>query len=416
MDAFDLLIVLVVFLAGSFLWDQFLDWLNMSRLSPDLPPALQGIYEPEKYRKSQEYIRTKARFGFLTSGFSFALTLIVLAFGLLGWLDDTLRPFISNEKWLALAFFGILYLANDLISLPFSLYNIFVIEEKFGFNKMTLGTFVVDKLKNYALTALLGGGILFLLIFLIEWLEADFWIWFWGVSALIMVGASVLFPTLILPLFNKLQPLEEGELKEAIDTYASSVDFPVKKIMVMDGSKRSAKSNAFFAGFGRQKRIVLFDTLIAQHSVPELVAILAHETGHYKKKHIIWSYLISMASTGLLLFLLSRMVSSPVLSEALGGSQYSIHLNLIAFGFLYSPVSELLGLGMNAFSRKNEYEADAYATDTYDGKVMLQALVRIHTDNLSNLNPHPWYVFWHYSHPTLLQRMAAIESRMKQSA
>ncbi|MEM7041009.1 MAG: M48 family metallopeptidase, partial [Bacteroidota bacterium] len=311
--------------------------------------------------------------------------------------------------WLALAYFGILFVVMDVFGTPFALYHTFVIEERFGFNKTTPKTYVLDKIKGYFMAAILGGGIMFLLIGLINWLAEDFWLWFWLAMTVIVLVMQYFYSIVLLPIFNKLTPLEDGELRQAIEAYAREVNFPLTNVMVMDGSKRSTKANAFFVGFGKNKRIVLYDTLIAQMTVPELVAVLAHEVGHYKRRHVVQGMAISVLNMGVMLFVLSRLVTAPSLSLALGADVPGIHLSLMAFGMLYAPISQVTGILFNLLSRKNEYEADAYAESTYDGKALGSALAKLHVKTLSNLQPHPAYVFVHHSHPTLLQRLAALK-------
>jgi len=410
MNAEQVLTLIVVILVADFFFEKTLSFLNLKNLKTELPEELKGIYDEDKYRKSIQYTRENSRFALLTSSFSFILSLILVISGFFGWLDAEIRNYFDTEIWVSLAFFGILFLASDIINIPFQLYDTFVIEEKYGFNKMKPGTFVTDKLKSYLLTIIIGGGIFYILLSLVQAFGQSFWIYFWIVIALFMLIVNMFYTSLILPLFNKLTPLEDGELKSEIEHYSQQVDFPLDNIFVMDGSKRSNKSNAFFSGLGKRKKIVLFDTLINNHSKEELVAVLAHEAGHYKKKHIVSGYVVSLLQSGIMLFILSLMIFNPVFSEALGGTQNAIHLNLLAFGILFSPISHITGVFMNMLSRKNEYEADHFAKTTYDGTALEQALKKLSTDNLSNLTPHPAYVFFHYSHPPLLKRLAALRS------
>jgi STE24 endopeptidase len=270
--------------------------------------------------------------------------------------------------------------------------------------------FWLDKLKGYLLGAVIGGVILSVLLLLVDSLGVNFWLVFWVAISLFMFIMNMFYTSLILPLFNKLSPLEEGELRDAITAYAKQVDFPLTKIFVIDGSKRSSKANAFFSGLGKKKKVVLYDTLIENHSIQELVAIFAHEVGHYKKKHIQQGLVLSVLQTGLMLYILSLLIFNTELSIALGGDTMRIHLNLIAFGILYSPISMITGLLMNMLSRKNEFEADQYASETANGADLAGALKKLSADNLSNLLPHPAYVFFNYSHPPLLKRISAIET------
>lgn len=403
-----LLIILIISIV-SYVFDQVLDYINLKALRKDIPADIEAFYNKEKYQKSLDYQRERMRFSFITSAFGFLLSVGMLVVGGFGWVDSWIRPFINHEIALALLFFGVIMIASDLLTIPFQWYGTFVIEEKYGFNKTTVRTFITDKLKGYALGALVGGLLLSLLIYLINFIGPDFWIWFGLLAAVFILVVNMFYTSLILPLFNKLTPLADGELKTAIEAFARKVNFPLDNIFVMDGSKRSAKANAFFSGIGKKKKIVLYDTLINNHTTEELVAVLAHEVGHFKKKHIVWSYLISIIQVFFVLFVLSRMVFNENLSIALGGTQQAIHLNLIAFGILFSPISGITGLLMSMLSRKNEFEADAYAKKEFDGNALSNALKKLSVDSLSNLYPHPVYVFFHYSHPPLLQRLDALK-------
>ncbi len=408
MSAETILNIILIIITADFLLDKILDWLNLSNLKSELPQQLKGFYDKDKYQKSIKYTKSNSWFSFTTSTFSFTLSFILIVTGFFGWLDGEVRQMVEGEIWISLIFFGIIFIASDIINIPFQIYGTFVLEEKYGFNKTTPKTFVLDKLKGYLLTIIIGGGILFILLKLINVFGENFWIYFWIVASVFVLLVNMFYTSLILPLFNKLTPLEEGELKQKIEDYSKKVNFPLKNVYVMDGSKRSNKSNAFFSGIGKKKKIVLFDTLINNHSNEELIAVLAHEVGHYKKKHIISNFAISIIQTGIVLFIASLMIFNPNLSYALGGGVNAIHLNLLAFGILFSPISHFIGLFTNVISRKNEYQADAYARETYNGNALQDALKKLSVDNLSNLTPHPAYVFFHYSHPTLLQRLDAL--------
>ena len=392
----------------SYLFDQFLDYLNLKAQRKDIPSEIADFYDMGKYQKSLDYQADQQRFSFISSAFSFVLSILMLVLGGFGWLDSLVRPLIENEIILALAFFGVIMIVLDVIGIPFQWYSTFVIEEKYGFNKTTVKTFILDKLKGYALGAIIGGALLSVLLYLIQTIGPNFWIWCGLIAASFILLVNMFYTSLFLPLFNKLTPLGDGDLKKSIEAFAKKVNFPLDNIFVMDGSKRSAKANAFFSGIGRKKKIVLYDTLIINHTTEELVAVLAHEVGHFKKKHIIWSYLISIVQVFFVLFILSLMIFNENLSLALGGSIQAIHLNLIAFGILFSPISGITGLLMSLLSRKNEFEADAYAREKFNGTALGNALKKLSVDSLSNLYPHPAYVFFHYSHPPLLERLAAI--------
>lgn len=410
METNTILLIIISITVVSYVFDQILDYVNLKSQRKDIPREIEAFYEKDKYLRSLAYHRDLAKFSFITSAFSFALSVAMLLSGAFGWVDAWLRLYIDNEIFLALAFFGVLMLASDILTIPFQWYSTFVIEERYGFNKTTVKTFITDKLKGYFLAAVVGGVMLSGLIYLVQTIGPDFWIWFSIVAAIFVLFINMFYTSLILPMFNKLTPLGDGELKTAIENFSKKVNFPLDSIFIIDGSKRSKKANAFFSGIGKKKKIVLYDTLIENHTTEELVAVLAHEVGHFKKKHIIWGYVLSILQIVFTLFVLSRMIYSENVSLALGGSQLAIHLNLLAFGILFSPISAVTGLFMNMYSRKNEYEADAYARDTFDGNALSNALKRLSVDSLSDLYPHPAYVFFHYSHPPLLKRLSALST------
>jgi STE24 endopeptidase len=405
-----ILIIILAIVVVSYVFDQVLDYINLKSQRTDIPKEVEAFYEKEKYVKSLAYHQEQTYFSFLTSGFSFLLSVIMLALGGFGWLDGVLRPFIQHEILLTLSFFGILMLASDFLMIPFQWYSTFVIEEKYGFNKTTIKTFITDKLKGYLLGAIIGGVLITALLYLVQQIGPNFWIWFSILAAAFILFVNMFYTSLILPLFNKLTPLADGELKTAIEAFAKKVNFPLDNIFVIDGSKRSNKANAFFSGIGKKKKIVLYDTLLANHTTEELVAVLAHEVGHFKMKHIIWGYALSVVQIVFTLWVLSLLIFNEDVSMALGGSQLAIHLNLLAFGILFSPISGITGLFMHLLSRKNEFEADAFAKEKYDGTALANALKKLSVDNLSNLYPHPAYVFFHYSHPPLLRRLEALGS------
>lgn len=403
-----ILYIILAIVAFDYLYNQVLDYINLKARKLTLPDEVKDFYDEEKYLKSQDYHKVLSRFSFLTSTFSFIVSVLMLSLGGFGYVDGLLRPLVDNEMILSLAYFGVLFIVSDIISLPFSIYSTFVIEEKFGFNKTTPKIFVLDKLKGYLLAIIVGGVLISLLIYLIITIGSQFWLYFWLVASVFLLVVNMFYTSLVLPLFNKLTPLEDGELKQAIEDYSKKVDFPLDNIYVIDGSKRSSKANAFFSGLGKRKKIVLYDTLINNHTIDELIAVLAHEVGHFKHKHIYAGLFISIAQIGLMLFIMSLMIYSENTSIALGGSQLAIHLNLLAFGILYSPISSIMAILSNLLSRKNEFEADAFAKETFNGKALQNALKKLSVDNLSNLYPHPAYVFIHYSHPPLLKRLAAL--------
>jgi len=391
-----------------FIVERFLDYLNTTALKPELPPEGRDIYDEEKYRKSQLYKRENDRFGLLTSTLSFVIILFMLIFGGFAWLNSWVTGITENPIWSALLFFGILGVASDILSTPFSVYHTFRIEEKYGFNTTTPKTFIFDKIKGWVLSAILGGGVLALIVWFYTITGEYFWLYAWLLVTGFTVFMSLFYSSLIVPLFNKQTPLEEGELRNAIEDFARQTGFDLKNIYVIDGSKRSTKANAYFTGMGRKKRIVLYDTLINDLTKEEIVAVLAHEIGHYKKHHTITGLFLSVIQTGITLYLLSLLVGNPLLSEALGAERSYFHLSLLAFAILYSPVSMIIGIFMNILSRKHEYQADAFAAHNYNGIALIEALKKLTNKNLSNLTPHPLYVFFYYSHPPLLSRMSAM--------
>ena len=413
MSSVQLLYLIIGIVLVDYFFDQLLDFLNMKSAKSKLPEELKDIYPPEEYAKSQRYLKARSKFSFLTTAFSTTLTVLILAFGLFGDLHIWLSVHFTSPMLHSLAFFGVLFLVSDIINIPFELYSTFVIEAKFGFNKTSLKTFWADKLKGYLLVVILGGGLAYVLLWLIfEWQE-QFWIYALIVITAFSLFMSVFYTSLILPLFNKLTPLAEGELRDKINAYAERVKFPLDNIFVIDGSKRSSKANAFFSGMGKKKKIVLYDTLIEKQSDEELVAVLAHEVGHFKKKHIMVGMAISVVQMAITLYVLSLLIFNENLSMALGAESLSVHLNLVAFALLYTPISKLTGVLMNMISRKNEFEADAYASTTYNPVPLQSALKKLSVDSLSNLTPHPAYVFVNYSHPPLLERLKHMDKFKK---
>jgi len=408
-----LLIIIIFILTFDFFFNHWVDNLNIKSWKPQIPPEVKGIYDEDRYRKSREYHLAHHRLSQISSWFSFLLSVAVLWFGLFGKADSFLRHYSEQPVLLTLLFFGSLGFLSDMISLPFSIYGIFVIEKKFGFNKMTWKTFLFDKLKSYLLAIIIGGSLLSALVFIQQRTGSSFWLYALAVVSFFMIFSIMFYTSLILPLFNKLAPLADGELKESIKNYCNMTEFNLLNLFVIDGSKRSSKANAFFSGLGRKKKIILYDTLVNSYTNDELVAVLAHEVGHYRKKHIRTNLILSLIQTTIVLLLLSLFLDSTALSSALGASQPSFHINVLAFGLLYSPLSEVLGLFMNYISRKHEFEADQFCAETFRADPLISALKKLSSDNLSNLTPHPLYVFFHYSHPTLLQRLNALNSFIK---
>jgi len=402
-------IIIVAILLAEYLISRLLDNLNTQWRGKELPKELIGIYDEDKYKKSQEYGKTNSRFSLISSSFQLVLILLMLFLGGFAWFDEIAQGFSSHFVWSALIFFGILFFLSDIINIPFSVYSTFVIEEKFGFNKTTVKTFILDILKGWLLTIIIGGGILGFIIWLYFQTTDMFWIYAWiGLSGF-SIFMTMFYSNLIVPLFNKQTPLEEGELREAISEFGKKAGFKIDNIYVIDGSKRSSKANAYFTGLGKKKRIVLYDTLINDLEVDEIVAVLAHEIGHYKLKHTLVSMILSIIQSGVIFYILSLFIGNKDLSMALGAEKYSFELSLIAFGMLFSPISTVIGLFMNVFSRKNEYQADKFANSYGLGNSLISSLKKLSLSSLTNLTPHPAYVFAYYSHPTLFQRILAIK-------
>ena len=404
-----MLTIIFVILIGGFIFEAILDYLNIKNWSPEVPVVMKDVFSDEKYKIARNYSMVNYRLSTLSSFFSLCIMFIALAAGLFGKLDEYARSVTNSPTAIALLFFGIIGIVSDLLSLPFSLYKTFVIEEKYGFNKTTILTFLTDKLKGYLVAIIVGGIVLSILVKVFEVTGNNFWWIAWIFLTTIMLLATIFYASWILPIFNKLIPLPEGELRQAIEDYSKNNNFPLKNIFVMDGSKRSSKANAFFSGLGKRKKIVLYDTLINNHTKEELVAVLAHETGHFKLKHTRTGFMAGIVQTGIMLFVFSLIQGNPALIEALHANVSGLHLELLAFGFLYTPVSAITGIFMHFISRKNEFEADAFAKKTYNGIFLVNALKKLSADGLSNLTPHPAYVFVHYSHPPLLERIKNLE-------
>ena len=411
---FFIIISLVVF---NYLFSIILDYVNHRNWKDEIPNELKDFYNEEKYKTAKSYALSKNKIGLFSSSISFLFIISLLLFNGYGFIDqlvssDILKSFLPFDINSSFAqsglFFLILFILNSIISIPFSYYNTFIIEEKFGFNKTTKSTFFLDILKSSLLSIFIGGALLFLALYLYDNLNDGFWLWLWIGLSFLMIFINMFYADLIVPIFNKLKPLEDGELRQKIEKYSKEVGYLLKNIYVIDGSKRSTKANAFFSGLGPRKTIALYDTLIEKHSEDELVAVLAHEVGHFKKKHIFSGLIMSIIQIGVMTFFFELCLKLPEISLALGGSEASFHLGLIGFSIIFSPISILSGILMNYISRKNEFEADAYAKETFNGEDLSLALKKLSVDSLSNIYPHPLYVFFHYSHPPLIQRLRAL--------
>jgi STE24 endopeptidase len=397
--------IIIAIIVANFLIEKILGALNASRFYDPIPPEVANVYDEDTYRKSQRYKKERYGFGVFTSSVTLLATLLLFFLDGFAYVDALARGLVDGALAVALVFFGIILLAGDLLMLPFSYYSTFVIEERYGFNKTTYRTFFLDKLKGWGLTIIVGGLLLGVVIWLYQTAGTNFWWYAWLVVAIFTVATNLFYARLIVPIFNKQTPLRQGSLRGKIEKYAIKVGFTIDKIFVIDGSKRSTKANAYFSGFGKEKRITLYDTLIDDLEEDEIVAVLAHEVGHYKKNHIFVNLSVSLLTTALALWLLSLFVGSSLLSQALGVEQPSFHIGLIAFGILYTPISEVTGVFVNYLSRKFEYQADGYASTTYRAEPLITALKKLSKNSLSNLTPHPAYVVANYSHPTLVQRI-----------
>jgi STE24 endopeptidase len=399
-----ILLIIVI----SYIIEQIVAYLNYRRMNDPVPAIISDVYEADRYLKSQEYNRANYWFNTVKEAASFIVIILMLYLGGFALVSNTVATTTENPILRGILFFGFIGFFSSLISLPFSAYHTFITEEKFGFNRTSAATFIKDLLKGWFLASILGAMLLAIVIGLYLATGPMFWIIAWVIMTLVMLLITFFYSSVIVPLFNKQKPLQEGILRTSIEAFASDNGFALTGIYVIDGSKRSTKANAYFSGFGSRKRIVLFDTLILDHTTEELVAILAHEIGHYKHNHVIKGMLAGIIQTGFMLWLFSNMADNPEFSKALGATHPEFHLSMIAFGLLYSPVSQLTGLFMNYFSRKHEYQADAFTATQYDAVHLISGLKKLSGNSLSNLTPHPLHVFLNYSHPPLLHRVNAL--------
>ncbi len=406
----NIIFYLIIFIpVTGYIVEIYLDHLNSKMWSANLPARLSGICDEEEYRKSQLYYRDNNNLSLWSSTFNVAVIVIMIAAGGFAFIDNTIRTVSSHLIVISLLFFGIVGLLSDLINIPFSIYDTFVIEKRYGFNKTTVRTFITDHIKSWFIAIIVGVPVLGLITWLYYRLGHVFWIYAWIVITVFSVFMNLFYSELIVPIFNKQTPLGDGTLRDKIESFATMTGFRLKNIYLIDGSKRSTKANAYFSGFGPKKRIVLFDTLLNELSEEEIVAVLAHEIGHYRKKHVLKNLIASVLLTGVMLFLFSLVVNNPLLSQAMGAEKASFHIGLMVFGILYSPLSLVIGLVSNYFSRKNEFEADRFVKDNYESGFLSSALKKLSVNNLSNMMPHPAYVFFHYSHPPLLKRLEKLD-------
>ena len=401
--------IIVVFLCLDFVLERVLESLNSKHMSPVLPDSLKGIYEEKEYSRFQSYKRENGRLDSWSSGVGFVVMIVFLVAGGFGWYNSWVVSLTDSVVWQTILFVVGLSVVSSVLDIPFDYYATFRIEEKYGFNKTTRRVYWLDTVKELFLSLVLGGVLLALVVWFYTWAGTYFWLYAWGAVTLFSVFMAMFYSQLIVPLFNKQTPLQEGSLRDKIQAFAGKVGFKLDNIYVIDGSKRSTKANAYFTGLGPKKRVVLYDTLIDELTEEEIVAVLAHEVGHYKKRHTLRSMVVSVIQMGVLFWLFSLCVNNAALSEALGGDRAYFQLGLIAFAILYSPVNLILGIGMNVWSRSNEYEADAFAARYYEGDYLVSGLKKISVKSLSNLTPHPLYEYIYYSHPSLLKRIDAIK-------
>lgn len=402
-------LIIVTAIIVEYLLSSVSSFLDIKNITPIIPQDFKKAYDEKKYVQSQEYLKARTRFGLFSSTFSLCLILIVIHSDIFGVLDQYVRIQTENYILQGLMFIGVIYIFQDLISLPFSLYNTFVIEQKFGFNKTTLGLFIIDKIKGYAIFIVLGSVVITPLLYFFHVYSEIGWLIAWIILTVFMIGIQPLFVHVIAPMFNKFIPLEEGELREEIEKYTGKVGFPLARIDIMDGSKRSAHSNAYFTGFGKSRRIAIFDTLVEKHSTKEIVSVVAHEVGHYKLKHVLQGTILGIIETGIMLFAFNLIMNDISLFHVFGANQLSVHAGIVFFSMLYAPVSMLTSIITTAISRKNEFEADKYSLDTTnDGQALISMLIGLSANNLSHLTPHPMKVFLSYSHPPVTDRIKAV--------
>ena len=399
---------ILVFLLADYLLDRLVDRLNLNAITDEIPAPFAGVFDPARYRQAQAYLRSNTRLKQVAATVRLAALLLFWFGGGFGGVDDWVRDMGWNPLITAVAYIGILAGLKALVDLPFSLYATFGIEARFGFNQSSLTTWIKDRCKGVLLVVVVGGPLVTGVVALFLYAGPTAWIWCWTLTALFAVLVQFVAPTWIMPLFNRFDPLPDGELRSAIQAYAQSIDFSMNDIYIMDASRRSLKSNAFFTGLGRQRRIVLFDTIVARHTTAELVAVLAHEMGHYQMRHILKMSAMGLAQTGLMLYLLSRFMHLPALYEAFCVPTPSVQAALVSFAILCRPLDAILTVIGHGISRRYEFAADRFAAATTGSRPLIEALKKLSVDNLSNLKPHPLYVFFNYSHPPVLQRIAAL--------
>ncbi|GHT05747.1 peptidase M48 [Endomicrobiia bacterium] len=402
-------LIILFFIIAVYLVETAANLLNVKNISNNIPPEFDGYFDREKYSKAQEYLKANTKLSVISSTFFLTAQIIFIVLKGFNYVNTIAVSFSFGTILTGLVFAGIVFSAFEILKIPFSVYSVFIIEENFGFNKMNVKTFISDLLKSWIITAIIGAVIFAAIL----WLFANVYryAWLYAFAAIVIFELFITFiaPVTIMPLFNKYTSLEDGELKNSIEEYAKKENFKMKGLFKMDGSKRSTKSNAFFTGFGKFRRIVLFDTLIQKHTVDGLTSILAHEMGHFKLGHIVKHIIFSSALSGIMLFIFSLLIDKAWLYDAFFMRTQDIYAGIIFFSFLYAPVSLIISPILSYFSRKHEYEADLYSITTYrKPQAMINALKKLSVDNMSNLYPHKFKVFLEYSHPPVLERIKAI--------
>ena len=401
--------IIVIAIIIEYLFSSISSILDIKNITPTIPYDFKKAYDQEKYILSQDYLKARTRFGLFLSTFSLIFIMIVIHSDIFGLLDQFVRGQSDSYILQGLLFIGIIYFFQDIVSLPFSIYHTFVIEERFGFNKTTLNLFIIDKIKGYAIFIVLGSIVITPILYFFHVYGDIGWLIAWSILTAFMIAVQPLFVHVIAPMFNKFTPLEEGELRSAIEKYTTKVNFPLARIDIMDGSKRSAHSNAYFTGFGKSRRIAIFDTLVEKHSTNEIVSVVAHEVGHYKLKHVLQGTILGIIETGIMLFAFNLIMNDISLFQVFGVSQLSVHAGIVFFSMLYAPVSMFTSIVTTAISRKNEYEADKYSYDTTNNReALVSMLIGLSANNLSHLTPHPLKVFLSYSHPPVVDRIKAV--------
>jgi len=408
-----LTLVLILARLAAELWLAAFNCRHVLAHAGEIPPVFRGLIDEPTYKKSIAYTLAKGRFGNIEDTYNTAVLLIVLFSGVLPWVFHLFSDGLGQSAWTMAVFLFAVGFAMSLLGWPFDWYAQFQLEQKFGFNTTTPGIWWLDRLKGLLLAMVIGYPLLVLILKIVQWTGAGWWLWAWAALLAFQLLMSVLAPVLILPLFNKFTPLPEGSLRERLLALAQRTRFRTQSVQLMDGSKRSRHSNAFFTGFGRFRKIVLFDTLVQQLTEPELEAVLAHEIGHYKKKHIPQMLSFSAITSLIGFYLISLLARQEWFYRAFGFEPGNVAPALLLFGLLAGTVTFWFSPLIHWWLRRYEYQADAFAARVMNGaQSLIGALRKLNEKNLSNLTPHPLYSGFYYSHPTLLEREEALAGKM----